>query len=153
MHYTLMHKHRLVADLFLDEVTGIIEKIDTVYNEKDLPVGVNVKKGIVDRSALNAWWIASRSKRPMKNRSVWFLLLTGLNLSVYVIWKMRYGPCLQKREITWKMREGMPLSPRSGGGLILYKDSLSQEDRSGITGRRMWRKMWQRNIIFVVETE
>lgn len=66
MHYTLMHKHRLVADLFLDEVTGIIEKIDTVYNEKDLPLGVAVKKGIVDRSAINAWWLdrsipASRS--------------------------------------------------------------------------------------------
>lgn len=66
MHYTLMHKNILVADLFLDEVTGVIEKADAIYNEKHLPVGVKVKKGIVDRAALNAWWIdrsipASRS--------------------------------------------------------------------------------------------
>lgn len=66
MHYTLMHKNTLVAGLFLDEVTGVIEKVDAIYDEKHLPVGVNVKNGIVDRSALNAWWLdrsipASRS--------------------------------------------------------------------------------------------
>lgn len=66
MHYTLMHKDIEVAALFLDETTGAIQKIDTLYEEPHLPLGVAVKNGIVDRSALNAWWLdrsipASRS--------------------------------------------------------------------------------------------
>lgn len=66
MHYTLMHKDIEVAALFLDETTGVIQKIDNLYEEPHLPLGVAVKKGIVDRSALNAWWLdrsipASRS--------------------------------------------------------------------------------------------
>lgn len=66
MHYTLMHKDIEVAALFLDETTGAIQKIDTLYEEPHLPLGVAVKNGIVDRSALNVWWLdrsipASRS--------------------------------------------------------------------------------------------
>lgn len=66
MHYTLMHKDIEVAALFLDETTGAIQKIDILYEEPHLPLGVAVKNGIVDRSALNAWWLdrsipASRS--------------------------------------------------------------------------------------------
>lgn len=66
MHYTLMHKNREVADLSMDEMTGVIEKVNALYNEQHLPVGVKVKKGMADRAALNEWWIgrsipASRS--------------------------------------------------------------------------------------------
>lgn len=64
--YTLMHKEICVAEIELDESTGYIKKIDEFYNPEHLPVGVNVKKNITDRAALNEWWIdrsipASRS--------------------------------------------------------------------------------------------
>lgn len=64
--YTLMHKEICVAEIELDESTGYIKKIDEFYNPAHLPVGVNVKKNITDRAALNEWWIdrsipASRS--------------------------------------------------------------------------------------------
>lgn len=66
MKYVLMHKNIPVALLDLDEDTGFIQKINELYDEKHLPYGVKVKKGIADRAALNNWWVdrsipASRS--------------------------------------------------------------------------------------------
>ncbi len=66
MQYTLMHKEVPVALLKLDETSGSISHIDTVYEPSHLPVGVGYKHGHADRAALNAWWIdrsipASRS--------------------------------------------------------------------------------------------
>lgn len=66
MRCDLMHKNILVAVLNIDEHTGVIQKIVSLENEKHLPVGVKVKNNIVDRAALNDWWIdrsipASRS--------------------------------------------------------------------------------------------
>ncbi len=57
---TLMHKRIKVIDLELDDATGFIRRIGTVYEKEHLPVGVAVKKGIADRAALNTWW-ADRS--------------------------------------------------------------------------------------------
>lgn len=57
MQYTLMHKEIPVADLFLDEASGSISRIETVYHPEHLPVGVSFKKGHADRAALNEWWI------------------------------------------------------------------------------------------------
>lgn len=51
-----MHKRIKVADLELDETTGTIRKIHTVYAPEHLPVGVRFKKGMADRAALNEWW-------------------------------------------------------------------------------------------------
>ena len=56
MKYTLMHKRIEVAQLDLDEATGIIRKIGEVYAQEHLPVGVAIQKGIADRTALNEWW-------------------------------------------------------------------------------------------------
>ncbi len=66
MKYTLMHKNIAVAELLLDDETGFIQKIETTYEPKHLPVGISQKKGITDKSELNAWWLdrsipASRS--------------------------------------------------------------------------------------------
>lgn len=63
---TLMHKCTSVAELSLDGETGVIQKIGDVFNPEHLPLGVGVKKGVADRSALNSWWMnrsipASRS--------------------------------------------------------------------------------------------
>lgn len=57
MQYTLMHKDIPVAELFLDEASGSISRIETVYHPEHLPVGVAFKKGRADRAALNEWWI------------------------------------------------------------------------------------------------
>lgn len=57
---TLMHKRIAVVEIDLDDATGFIQKIGTVYKPAHLPIGVPVRKGVVDRAALNAWW-ADRS--------------------------------------------------------------------------------------------
>ncbi len=66
MRYTLMHKNIAVAELILDDETGFIQKIEKTYEPKHLPVGISQKRGITDKSELNAWWLdrsipASRS--------------------------------------------------------------------------------------------
>ena len=60
LNCTLMHKRIKVADLELDDATGFIRRIGTVYAKEHLPVGIAVKKGVVDRAVLNTWW-ADRS--------------------------------------------------------------------------------------------
>ena len=53
---TLMHKRLAVAALELDEATGSIQHISTVYTPQHLPVGTCTPSGEVDRAALNQWW-------------------------------------------------------------------------------------------------
>ena len=53
---TLMHKCTPVVELNLDNETGFIQKIGDVFAPEHLPVGVGMKKGVVNRAALNAWW-------------------------------------------------------------------------------------------------
>ncbi|MCD8052520.1 MAG: HipA domain-containing protein [Lachnospiraceae bacterium] len=55
-HYTLMHKYIPVVEMELDEASGFVRKIGTVYAPEHLPVGVTCKNGRVDRSQLNDWW-------------------------------------------------------------------------------------------------
>lgn len=66
MKYTLMHKNIPVTVLSLDERTGFILKIEDIFHIEHLPVGIHVRKGVIDRAELNTWWIdrsipASRS--------------------------------------------------------------------------------------------
>lgn len=56
MQYTLMHKRTSVAEWELDDATGFIQKIGTVYAPEHLPVGIPVRRGVTDRAALNEWW-------------------------------------------------------------------------------------------------
>lgn len=56
MRCTLMHKEIAVTDIELDDATGFIQRIVTVYAPEHLPVGVAIRKGIVDRATLNEWW-------------------------------------------------------------------------------------------------
>lgn len=53
--YILMHKEIPVADIEIDEATCLISAIGSVYSAAHAPVGI-VKKGIMDRTALNDWW-------------------------------------------------------------------------------------------------
>ena len=54
--YILMHKNILVADIELDEASSAISAIGHIYETPHVPVGISVKKGVIDRSALNEWW-------------------------------------------------------------------------------------------------
>lgn len=56
MRYTLMHKDVPVAEIALDSASGAITQVGEVWNTAHVPIGISVKKGIVDRAALNAWW-------------------------------------------------------------------------------------------------
>ncbi|MFR3251339.1 MAG: excisionase [Eisenbergiella sp.] len=64
--YILMHQDTNVIQLTLDQTTGAIASVGTLFCKEHLPVGIPVRRGIADRSALNDWWIgrsipASRS--------------------------------------------------------------------------------------------
>ena len=56
MKCILMHKRIAVAEMELDDATGFIQKIGMVYAPEHFPVGIPVKKGVADRTALNEWW-------------------------------------------------------------------------------------------------
>lgn len=56
MKCTLMHKKIAVAEMEMDDVTGSIQKIYTVTVPEHLPVGILVKKGFINRAAMNDWW-------------------------------------------------------------------------------------------------
>ncbi len=56
LNCTFMHKRTAVAEIELDDATGFIQKINTVYAPEHLPVGVSVRKSVADRAALNEWW-------------------------------------------------------------------------------------------------
>ncbi len=64
--YILMHRQIPVAELRLDETTGLIRKVDALLSEAHLPTGVKITAGLPDRKSLNEWWMersipASRS--------------------------------------------------------------------------------------------
>lgn len=54
--YTLIHKNEQVAEIELDVETVSISAIGQVYAKQHVPVGIPVKKGKIDRGALNEWW-------------------------------------------------------------------------------------------------
>lgn len=54
--YVLMHKNVPVANIDLDEGTCVILAVGSAYAEQHVPVGVPVKNGVIDRTALNEWW-------------------------------------------------------------------------------------------------
>ena len=60
MEYIFMHQNIPVAELEMDESTGLIRKVNQVFSPEHLPTGVSVKKDGVDRAALYEWW-ADRS--------------------------------------------------------------------------------------------
>ncbi|MCD7769780.1 MAG: excisionase [Oscillospiraceae bacterium] len=56
MKYTMMHRRVRVAELEMNEATGMIQKVSAVYAPEHLPVGVPLRQGTADRAALNEWW-------------------------------------------------------------------------------------------------
>ncbi|WP_238726236.1 HipA domain-containing protein [Diplocloster modestus] len=107
MKCTLMHKRTAVADIELDDATGFIQKINTVYAPAHLPVGVPVRRGTADRAALNEWWTdrsipASRSgirealeTLELSNTKILLVRCYGLSLSD------QYWICPEGSGLTW----------------------------------------------------
>jgi hypothetical protein len=67
MLYTLMHKKIPVADIEIDSETAHILSISKVHNIERVPIGIEVKDGVISRKSLNDWWLgrsipASRSE-------------------------------------------------------------------------------------------
>lgn len=56
LKYTFMHKRIPVAEIEIDDATGLIQKIGRIYAPEHLPVGIPVRKGAADRAAFNEWW-------------------------------------------------------------------------------------------------
>ena len=104
---TLMHKRLKVAELELDDATGFIQRIGTVYAPEHLPVGVPVRRGVADRAALNEWWTdrsipASRSGvrealEALEISSTKMLLVRCYGLSL----SDQYWICPEGADLTW----------------------------------------------------
>lgn len=96
-----------VAELELDDATGFIQKIGTVYAPEHLPVGVPVRRGITDRAALNEWWTdrsipASRfgvreALEALEISSTKMLLVRSFGLSL----SDQYWICPEGSNLTW----------------------------------------------------
>lgn len=54
--YNLMHKSIPVAAIELDEATLTISSIHEIFSPEHVPLGIVIKKGQIDRAALNEWW-------------------------------------------------------------------------------------------------
>lgn len=93
MKCLLMHKRIAVASIELDDATGFIQKIGEIYAPEHLPIGISVKNGVADRTALNTWWTdrsipASRSgiretleTLEISNTKILLIRCYGLSLS------------------------------------------------------------------------
>ncbi|MBU9737052.1 excisionase [Diplocloster agilis] len=54
--YILMHREIPVAEIRLDSAAGSVSAVGEVWNPAHIPVGIPVKRGRIDRAALNEWW-------------------------------------------------------------------------------------------------
>ncbi len=107
MKYILMHKRIQVAELELDDTTGFVQKIGTVYAPEHLPVGIPLRKTVTDRAALNEWWTdrsipASRSGvrnalETLEISSTKLLLVRCYGLSL----SDQYWICPAGSDLTW----------------------------------------------------
>lgn len=108
LKYIFMHKHIPVAEIELDDATGFIKKTGKLYAPEHLPIGIPVKRGIVDRAAFNDWWTdrsipASRSgirealeTLEISNTKTLLVRCYGLSLSD------QYWICPAKSELKWE---------------------------------------------------
>ncbi len=52
----LMHENYPVAKIQIDKETGSIVKVKDIFDIARIPVGVHIRKGILERAELNEWW-------------------------------------------------------------------------------------------------
>lgn len=107
MKCMFMHKRISVAEIELDDATGFIKRINKVYAPEHLPIGVPIKKGLVDRKEFNDWWTersipASRSGirdalETLDIASTKMLLVRCYGLSL----SDQYWICPEGTNLTW----------------------------------------------------
>lgn len=108
MKCSFMHRQIAVAEMELDEATGSIQRIGTVFAPEHFPLGIPMRKDVPDRAALNEWWTersipASRSGlrealEAMDIRSPRMLLLRCYGLSL----SDQYWICPEGSGLTWE---------------------------------------------------
>lgn len=54
--YLLMHKEIPVAEIRIDSAAASVSAVGEIFAPSHVPVGITVKKGKIDRAALNEWW-------------------------------------------------------------------------------------------------
>lgn len=54
--HILMHENYPVAKIQIDKETGSIVKVKDIFDIARIPVGVHIRKGILERAELNEWW-------------------------------------------------------------------------------------------------
>ena len=104
---TLMHKRIQVAELELDDATGFIQKIGTVYAPEHLPVGIPIRKGVTDRAALNEWWTdrSIPASRSGVREALETLAITSTIMLLVRCWGLslsdQYWICPEGSDLTW----------------------------------------------------
>lgn len=104
---TLMHKRIQVAELELDDATGFIQKIGTVYAPEHLPVGIPIRKGVTDRAALNEWWTdrSIPASRSGVREALQTLEITSTKMLLVRCWGLslsdQYWICPEGSDLTW----------------------------------------------------
>lgn len=108
MKCTLMHKRTAAADIELDDATGFIQKINTVYAPEHLPVGIPVRKGVADRAALNGWWTdrSIPASRSGIREALETLDITSTKMLLVRCWGLslsdQYWICPEGSGLTWE---------------------------------------------------
>ena len=102
-----MHKRIPVLEMDLDDETGSVKRIGTLYAGDHLPIGITEKNGAADRQALNEWWTdraipASRSgvRRALETlqaASTKMLLVRCCGLSL----SDQYWICPEHSDLCW----------------------------------------------------
>lgn len=108
INYLLMHKETPVVELCIDSKTGTISKIGKIRNPEHIPIGIPVRRGSIDRGALNSWWIGRSipaSRSGLKNA----LLEMNISSAEILIEKCfglslsdQYWICPINEQIQWK---------------------------------------------------
>ena len=106
MEYLLKHKDITVAGLLLDKSASII-RVDELLQPEHVPVGVAVRKGAVDKVALNEWWLGRSI--PMYRQGIRSVLeVLDMTLPQKLLEKSfglslsdQYWICPQSADISW----------------------------------------------------
>lgn len=139
--YILMHKYVPVAELEIDEASGVISSIGKIYEKEHVPLGITVKKTGIDRAELNDWWRgraipASRSgiktvMEELQIKTTQKLLERCLGLSL----SDQYWICPKSRELKWSEINFFENEFSEDMGNILFGklSSADQDDKNAIS--------------------
>lgn len=152
MQWIFLHKTIPVAEIIIDDATGMIQKISKVYAPEHLPVGIPIHKGVINRAAFNEWWtdrsipasrMGVREARKTLDTNNTLLLLTrccGLSLSD------QYWICPKDAKLRWEDINFFDNSFSGDIGDILFgeyqKDDIPDFHSPDITTDGNLKKRW-----------